>query len=134
MYEKLNPTLVRIAIKERIESRTDYDCYDKIPNDVAVPFYATPTVLQKPDDSKTMSRDTFECIIHAFADGKSSINIDNMTTALYEAFSDYIELDGYDVTLQQFEGVNQILAQSDGSDMAVTSLRITVLYGYKMKI
>lgn len=134
MYQKLNPTIVRAAVIQRIQETTDKRCYDKVPTDIPVPFYALPVVLQKPEDSKTMSRDTFEIMIHAFADGKSSVNIDAMTTDLYEAFSTEVVLDGYEVTLQQFEGVNQILEQADGSDMAVVSLRITVFYGYKMKI
>lgn len=134
MYQRLNPTLIRAAVINKIKEYTGENCYDKVPQDAAVPFYAIPTVLQKANDSKTMTRDTFEILIHAFADGKTSVNIDSMTTALYEAFSEYIELDGFEVTLQQFDGVNQILEQPDGSDMAVVSLRITVLYGFKMKI
>lgn len=134
MLQRLNPSLIREAIIKRIEGYTNNRCYDKVPQNEKVPFYAIPTVLQKTADSKTMARDTFEILIHAFADGESSINIDNMTTALYEAFSEYIELEGYEVTLQEFDGVNQILEQPDGSDMAVVSLRITVLYGFKMKI
>jgi hypothetical protein len=134
MYARLNPTQVRAALIKRIQEYTGKPCYDKVPQNATVPFYAVPTVLQKANDSKTMARDTFEILIHAFADGSSSVNIDSMTTALYEAFSTYIELDGYEVTLQQFDGVNQILEQEDGSDMAVVSLRITVLYGFKMKI
>ncbi|MFP7202213.1 DUF5072 family protein [Lysinibacillus halotolerans] len=134
MHKRLNPTLIRAAVIDRIESYTGKKCHDKVPKNAVVPFYALPTVLQRPDDSKTMARDTFEILIHAFADGTSSINIDSMTTDLYEAFSEYITLDDYEVTLQQFEGVNQILEQEDGSDMAVISLRITVFYGYRMKI
>lgn len=134
MYQRLNPTVIRAAVINRIEEYSGQNCYDKVPQNASIPFYAIPTVLQKANDSKTMARDTFEILIHAFADGSSSVNIDSMTTALYEALSDYIELDGYEVTLQQFDGVNQILEQEDGSDMAVVSLRITVLYGFKMKI
>lgn len=134
MQSRLNPTLVRAAVINRIKEFTGKECHDKVPHDAEVPFYAIPAVLQKVDDSKTMARDTFEILIHAFADGSTSVNIDNMTTALYEAFSQYIDLGEYEVTLQQFEGVNQILEQDDGSDMAVVSLKITVLYGFKMKI
>lgn len=134
MYARLNPTLIRAAVISRIEEYTGKNCHDKVPSDAEVPFYALPVVLQKSDDSKTMARDTFEVMIHAFADGKSSVNIDKMTTDLYEAFSTYIEIDDYEVTLQQFEGINQILEQEDGSDMAVISLKITVFYGFKMKI
>lgn len=135
MLRRLNPTLVRAAVINRIKEYTGKDCYDKVPNDAPIPFYAIPTVLQRPEDSKTMARDTFEIMIHAFADGSSSIHIDQMTTDVYEAFNEYIELDGgYEVTLQQFEGVNQILAQEDGTDMAVLTLRITVFYGLKVKI
>lgn len=134
MLQRINPTIVRVALINRIKEHTGKNCYDKVPTNAVVPFYAIPTVLQKADDNKTMARDTFEILIHAFADGKSSINIDTLTTGLYEAFSYKLELDGYEVTLQQFEGVNQILEQEDGSDMAVVSLRLIVLYGYKMKI
>lgn len=134
MIQRLNPTLIRAAVIKRIQDNTDKRCYDKVPTNTPVPFYALPTVLQKPDDSKTMAKDTFEIMIYAFADGSSSVNIDNMTTDLYEAFSSYLELDGYEVTIQQFQGVNQIMEQEDGSDMAVLTLRITVMYGYKIKI
>lgn len=135
MIQRLNPTIIRAALINRIKEITGKSCYDKVPTDAVVPFYAIPTVLQKPDDSKTMAKDTFEILIHAFADGGSSINIDTLTTGLYEAFSDELILSGgYEVTLQQFEGVNQILEQEDGSDMAVVSLRLTVFYGYKMKV
>ena len=135
MLQRLNPTLIRAAVINRIKQYTGKDCYDKVPNDAPIPFYAIPTVLQRPEDSKTMARDTFEIMIHAFADGSSSIHIDEMTTGVYEAFSEYIELGGgYEVTLQQFEGVNQILEQDDGTDMAVLTLLITVFYGLKVKI
>lgn len=135
MLKRLNPTIIRKAVIQRIESYTGKRCYDKVPTNAQIPFYAIPTVLQRPNDSKTMARDTFEIMIHAFADGRSSINIDEMTTAVYEAFSEYIELEeGYEVTLQQFDGVNQIMVQDDGSDMAVMTLRITVFYGLKVKI
>ncbi|MED3623261.1 MULTISPECIES: DUF5072 family protein [Neobacillus] len=135
MLKRLNPTLIRAAVINRIQEYTGKRCYDKVPNNAPIPFYAIPTVLQRPDDSKTMARDSFEIMIHAFSDGSSSIHIDEMTTAVYEAFSEYIELDGgYEVTLQQFDGVNQILAQEDGTDMAVMTLRITVFYGLKVKI
>ncbi|MDE0582240.1 DUF5072 domain-containing protein [Planococcus sp. A6] len=134
MYQRPNPTIVRAAIIGRIQSYTGKRCYDKVPANTPVPFYALPTVLQKPDDSKTMARDTFEILIYAFAEGDSSIAIDTMTTGLYEAFSTELEIPDYEVTLQQFEGVNQIMDQEDGSTMAVVSLRITIFYGYKMKI
>jgi lipoprotein NlpI len=58
-----------------------------------------------------------------------------MTTDVFNALSAYLTLDNdYEITLQQFDGVNQVLEQEDGSTMAVMTLRITVLYGLKMKI
>lgn len=134
MYQRMNPTLIRAAIIKRIQDTTGKRCFDKVPQNQPVPFYAVPVVLHKADDSKTMIRDNFDITLYAFADGSSSINIDSMTTDIYEAFSTYLELDGYEVTLQRFTGVDQILEQEDGSDMAVMTLRITVFYGYKMKI
>lgn len=135
ILKRLNPTMIRKAVINRLKDYTGKPCYDKVPNNVEIPFYAIPTVLQRPDDKKTMARDTFEVIIHAFADGNSSIHIDELTTGAYEALSTPVALeDGYEVTLQQFDGVNQILEQDDGSDMAVMTLRITVFYGFKVKI
>ena len=134
MYQRLNPTLIRTALIQRIQETTGKRCFDKVPQNQPVPFYALPVVLQKPDDSKTMARDNFDITIYAFADGSSSINIDSMTTDFYESLSEHLEVDGYEVTLQRFEGVDQILEQEDGSDMAVMTLRITVFYGYRMKI
>jgi uncharacterized protein YozE (UPF0346 family) len=132
---RLNPTSIRKAVIDRIKDSTDKACYDKVPQNAPVPFYALPTVIQKANDSKTMLRDDFEVIIHAFADGSSSIYIDEMTTDVFNALSAYLTLDNdYEITLQQFDGVNQVLEQEDGSTMAVMTLRITVLYGLKMKI
>ena len=133
--QRLNPTIIRAAVINRLKTYTSKECYDKVPQNAPVPFYAVPTLLQRPDDSKTMARDTFEIIIQAFADGSSSIYVDEMTTAAYEAFSTDLELSGgYEVTLQRFGGVNQILDQPDGTTMAVLTLNITVFYGYKFKI
>lgn len=135
MLQKLSFIAVLAAVIKKVEANTGLSCYDAIPKDAKLPFYHAEMLGSIPEKSKTMQKDRYQVVIHAFTEGNGSVAIFEAIQKLEEALSEDIELPGdYEVTLQVPNGVTQILDEADGSKHAVVGFDFVVFSGYKMKI
>lgn len=137
MLQKLSFTDILASVIQKVQANTGLRCYDAIPTDAPMPFYHAEFIGSIPEPSKTMQKDRYQIVIHAFADALngSSVQIYDAIHKLEEALTEEIELPGdYEVTLQIPNGVSQILHEADGSKHAVVGYDFVVFSGYKMKI
>ena len=135
MLQKLSFIAVLAAVINKVEANTGLSCYDAIPKDAKLPFYHAEMLGSIPEKSKTMQKDRYQVVIHAFTEGNGSVAIFEAIQKLEEALSEDIELPGdYEVTLQVPNGVTQILDEADDSKHAVVGFDFVVFSGYKMKI
>lgn len=135
MFQKLSFISVLKAVIDKVESNTNLKCYDAIPADAELPFYHAEMLGSIPEKSKTMEKDRYQVVIHAFTEGGGSVHVFNAIQKLEEALTEDIELPGdYEVTLQVPNGVTQIMNEADGSKHAVVGFDFVVFAGYKMKI
>lgn len=135
MLQKLSFISVLAAVIQKVEANTGLRCYDAVPKDVPVPYYHAEMLGSIPEKSKTMQKDRYQVVIHAFTEGGGSTKVFNAIQSLEEALTEDIELPGdYEVTLQIPNGVSQILDEADGTKHAVIGYDFVVFSGYKMKI
>ena len=136
MIRKLSFTTLVGAVIELVEKNTGLRNYDIIPRDAELPHYHTAMTGQSPNDTKTMFKEKYEIVIHAWAMCQESSEpiyeaIENLQTALTE----YIKLPAeYDLINQIPKGVQQIIQDEDGSMHAILGYEFEIAYGFKMKI
>lgn len=124
------------AIINQVEANTGKKCYDIVPNNAPLPHYAAEIVRSDPDPSKTMLKEKYQVILHAWADGESSsIPVLDMVRDLEAALTEEINLPGnYEVTMQVPKGLQGLSTDPDGSKHGIVSYEFTIFYGYKMKV
>jgi len=135
MLQKLSFISVLAAVIDKVEGNTGLKCYDAVPKDATLPFYHAEMLGSIPEKSKTMQKDRYQVVVHAFTEGEGSTKVFEAIQKLEEALSEDIILPSdYEVTLQVPNGVSQILDEADGSKHAVVGFDFVVFSGYKMKI
>ena len=135
MLQKLSFISVLAAVINKVEGNTGLKCYDAVPKDAALPFYHAEMLGSIPEKSKTMQKDRYQVVVHAFTEGEGSTKVFEAIQKLEEALSEDIILPSdYEVTLQVPNGVSQILDEADGTKHAVIGFDFVVFSGFKMKI
>lgn len=136
MIEKLSFTTVLAAVIKTVQDGTQLRCYDSVPKDIPYPYYSAEIIGQIPDPSKTMWKERYQIVIHAFADGSNgSVALFGIIDKLAEAMTMAIELPaGYELIMQTPTGVQQIYDEADGSKHAIMGYDFTIFYGFKTKI
>lgn len=136
MIEKLSFTTVLASVIKTVQDGTQLHCYDSVPKDIPYPYYSAEIIGQIPDPSKTMWKERYQIVIHAFADGSNgSVALFGIIDKLAEAMTMAIELPaGYELIMQTPTGVQQIYDEADGSKHAIMGYDFTIFYGFKTKI
>ncbi len=136
MMQKLSFTKVIAAVIKLVEKNTEERCYDIIPDGAALPHYHPEIIQQLPINTKTMFKERYQVVIHAWAMcEKSSAPIYSLVEKLEEAMTEAIELpDGYELISQDAKGLQRIVQDEDGSKHAVMNYEFDIAYGFKMKI
>lgn len=137
MLKKLNFVEVLAPIQNQIKTNTGTMCYDFLPLNPDRPCYAMEIVGQEPVKSKTMFREKYHVVVHAFSDGKQkgSVPIAQLVQNLDEALTENIELpEGYTLINQEQNGLQRIQEEVDESKHAILSYTFDISYGFKMKI
>lgn len=135
-YQKLSPVALVAAVKNKIESCTNIDCYDAVPDNAESPFYYAEIARILPANTKTMFRDNYTVWIHCIAEqGDSSVGVYNLIEKLQEALSEDITLpEPFELIMQTDGGVQTIKTDESGEKHAVTIFDFMICYGFKSKI
>ena len=135
MYQKINLNDFLAVIIKRIEAQTGSRCYDAVPENAPSPFYFVEVTGVRPSDTNTSFRDVISVNIHAIAaPGFSSVEVNNLINAIWEAMSTDIELpEPFYLNLQISNGVTNIQVDETKEKHAIIPYDFTVSYGFKCK-
>lgn len=135
MYQKINLNDFLAVIIKRIEGQTGLRCYDTVPENAPSPFYFVEVTGVRPSDTKTSFRDVISVNIHAIAaPGFSSVEVNNLINAIWEAMSMDIELpEPFYLNMQISNGVTNIKTDETNEKHAIMPYDFTISYGFKCK-
>lgn len=135
MYQKINLNDLLSVIIKRVEAQTGLKCYDLVPKNALSPFCFVEVTGTRPADTKTSFRDVISVNIHAIASsGTSSVEINDLINAIWEAMSVDIELPApFYLNLQSSNGVTNIQTDETNEKHAIMPYDFTISYGFKCK-
>lgn len=135
MLQKISLVDLLVAVQKKIQEKTDYPCFDHVPDNQESPFYFIELTGSTPRNTKTMWCETYAVNVHAIAaPGDSSVGILQLITALEEAMTEDIELPkGFELVMQTSQGLVNLYSETTDEKHAIVRFDFTVCYGYKIK-
>lgn len=137
MYKQLSIIDVLKAVRDRVETDTDYVCYVDMPVNEKSPLYFAELIGTRPVKSKTMFRTEYTVYIHVIDEpheNKSTAGLYKMIEALEEALTTEISVPKeYNLIMQINDGLVQKQLDETNEWHAIIAFRFDVCYGFKMK-